>query len=121
LIVDEDLGFVGWLGELCSEVGYLALPALNCRQAMSLVKKFRLDVNVLVVNEGLPGVPEMIESLQRGHTPIKIVVIRNPNADGQAMHGHASLDRPSAWEPISRPEWLKKVRGLLKQAAAKAV
>jgi DNA-binding response OmpR family regulator len=120
LIVDEDLGFVGWLGELFSEAGYRALPALNCRQAISLIKKFKLDVDVLAVNEGLPGISGMIGMLRRPHRPLKIVVIRNPSADHHVFLAHATLERPSGWDPISRPFWLKKVLSVLKQAEARA-
>jgi hypothetical protein len=121
LIVDEDLGFVGWLGELFSEAGYRALPALNCSQAVSLIEKFKLDVDVIAVNEGLAGVAGMIGLLRRDHRPLKIVVIRNPAGEGLAeIPAHATLDRPSGWEPISRPDWLKKVLSVLEQAEAKA-
>jgi hypothetical protein len=109
LIVDADLGFVGWLGELFSEAGYRALPALNCRQAVSLIRKFKLDLDVLAVNEGLPGVLGMIEKLRRAHRSLRIVIIREPAVDGVPIRAHATLDRPSAWEPISRKVWLKKV------------
>ena len=122
LIVDEDLGFLGWLGDLFNEAGYRALPALNCRQALSLIKRFKLDVDVLAVNEGLPGVSGMIGMLKRAHRPLKIVAIRNPAADGlEEIPAHATLERPSGWEPISRSDWLKKVLSVLKQAEAKAV
>jgi len=121
LIVDEDLGFVGWLGELFSQAGYRALPALSCRQAISLIKRFKLDVDVLAVNQDLPGVPGMIGMLRRPQRPLKIVVIRDHRGDGiVSIPAHATLERPSAWEPISRPVWLKKVQGALKQAEAKA-
>jgi len=120
LIVDEDLGFVGWLGELFNEVGYRALPALNCRQAISLIKKFKLDVDVLAVNAGLPGVSGMIGMLRRPNRPLKIVVIRSSPADMRVVLAHATLERPTGWEPISRPVWLKKVLSVLKQAEARA-
>jgi hypothetical protein len=120
LIVDEDLGFVSWLGELFCEAGYRALPALNCRQAVSLIKKLDLDVDVLAVDEGLPGVCEMIGMLRRPRRLLKIVVIRNPAVEEHDIPAHATLDRPSGWEPISRPVWLKKVLSVLKQAEAKA-
>jgi hypothetical protein len=96
LIVDEDLGFLGWLGELLTEAGYRTLPALNCRQAVSLIKKFKLTVDVIAVNEGLPGVSGMLSTLQRTHPPLKIVAIRNPAANhSKGIPAHATLERPS--------------------------
>lgn len=122
LIVEEDLGFLGWLGDLFTEAGYRALPALNCRQAISMIKKFKFDVDVIAVDEGLPGVPAMIGMLKRSHRPLKIVAIRDPTVEGrEEIAAHATLERPSGWEPISRSDWLLKVLQVLKQAQAKAV
>jgi hypothetical protein len=121
LIVDVDLGFVGWLGELFSEAGYRAVPALNCRQASSLIKKFRLDIDVIAIDAALPGASGMIELLQRSRRPLKIIAIRDPGGEWPAeIPRHATLDRPSGWEPISRPGWMKKILRVLKQAEAKA-
>jgi DNA-binding response OmpR family regulator len=122
LIVDEDLGFLGWLGDVFNEVGYRALPALNCEQAVSLIHRFKLDVDVLAVDVELPGVMGMIAMLKRAHRPLKIVAIRNTDADASmAIPAHATLERPSGWEPISRSDWLRKIVNVLKQAEAKAV
>jgi len=121
LIVDEDLGFLGWLGDLFSEAGYRALPALSCRQALALIRQYDLDVDVLAVDEGLPGVSGMIGLLQRARRPLKIVAIRSRTSDYVAdIPAHATIERPSGWEPISRPLWLKKVLAVLKQAEARA-
>jgi hypothetical protein len=119
LIVDEDLGFVGWLGELFREAGYRTLPALNCRQAVSLIKKFKLNVDVIAVNEGLPGVSGMIGTLKRARRPLKIVAIRDPAANPmQGIPADAILERPSGRDPISRPDWLQNILNVLKQADA---
>lgn len=121
LIVDEDLGFLFWLEDLFHQAGYRAVPALNCRQALALTRKLQLHVDVVAVYEGLPGVSEMIGTLNGAHRPLKIVAIRNPGTVGSAdFPAHASLDRPSGWEPISRPDWLKKILSVLQQAESKA-
>ena len=122
LIVDEDLGFLGWLGDLFNEAGYRAVPALNCEQAVSLINRFKLDVDVVAVNDELPGVMGMIGMLKRAHRPLKIVAIRTAGADvSMAITAHATIERPSGWEPISRSDWLQKILNVLKQAEAKAV
>jgi len=122
LIVDEDLGFLGWLGDLFNEIGYRALPALDCEQAVSLINRFKLDVDVVAVNDELPGVMGMLGMLKRAHRPLKIVAIRTANADvSMLIPAHATIERPSGWEPISRSDWLQKILSVLKQAEAKAV
>ena len=122
LIVDKDLGFLSWLGDLFMEAGYRALPALTCTHAISLVKKFKLDIDVLVVDEELPGISGLIGVLRSPQRPLKIVVIRDSGATAtKDIPSHATLDRPLAWEPISRADWLNRVLTVLKRAEKKAV
>src|ERR1700733_182860 len=53
LIVDHDLGFLMWLGELFAELGCQAVPAFNCRQALALIERFDLSLTILVINPEL--------------------------------------------------------------------
>src|SRR5579864_7603483 len=39
LIVDDDLGFVWWLGDIFNEAGARCVPALSCGAAMVLTKR----------------------------------------------------------------------------------
>jgi DNA-binding NtrC family response regulator len=116
-IVDNDLGFVWWLGEVFTEAGCRTLPALSCEQALALIKSLDLGIDLLVVNPQLPGVVKMLQSLSRAHPNLKIVAIGKASA---ALRPQASLERPSASDSISRPEWLKKVRKLLKEVSSTA-
>jgi ActR/RegA family two-component response regulator len=118
LIVDDDLGFVWWLGELFHEAGYRPVPALSARQAISLVKEVNLKVAVAVVNPELRGARKLIKTLRQAESRlVKIVLIRDPTALTTVVVGaHAILERPSDWEPPSRHEWLRKLRRILKEA-----
>ena len=120
-IVDDDLGFVWWLGAIFTEAGCRALPALSCEQALSLIKKLNVGIDLLVLNPQLPGISGMLQVLSRTHGNFKIVVIGNTSPTLTAtIHPQANLERPSFSEPISRPAWLKKVRKLLREVAAAA-
>jgi DNA-binding NtrC family response regulator len=120
-IVDDDLGFVWWLGEIFTEAGCRALPALSCEQAVSLLKKLNVAIDLLVVNLQLPGVPGMLQKFTRAKGTFKIVAIGNASPVlTAAIHPQASLERPSGFGSISRADWLKKVRKLLKEVAAAA-
>ena len=115
LIVDDDVGFILWLGEMLTETGYQAVPALHLRQAMTLVKKLALRVDVLVVNPKLPGAMQAVKSLARAHPQLRVVLIRDPSEPPSEPldRNHPTLERPSAWEPISRPQWIVKIRKVL--------
>lgn len=114
LIVDEDLGFVWWLGQIFSQAGCQVVPTLNAGQMVSLTQDLNLKVDLIVVNPELSGVPEMIRTLSTSRPP-KIVAIRNHNTDvGSSLHADATLERPSGWGPVSEKEWLECVRRLVK-------
>lgn len=112
LILDEDLGFVFWLGEIFSEAGCRTVPALNSAQALSITRELKLQVDIVVVDLGLAGVSAMIQAMSDGRS-LKIVAIRGDDDAGYAIQPHATLERPSASSPFSREDWLARVRRLL--------
>ena len=120
-IVDDDLGFVWWLGEMFTEAGCRALPALSYGQAISLNKSLNVGIDLLVLNPNLPGVVGMLQVLRRAYPNFKIVLIGDASPPLSAsIRPQANLERPSSLEPISRAEWAKRVRKLLKDVAAAA-
>ena len=120
-IVDNDLGYVWWLGEVFTEAGCRTLPSLSCEQALALFKRLNVGIDLLVVNPQLPDVVKMLRLLSRAHPNLKIVAIGNAFAAIPAdLRPQASLERPSPSDPISRAEWIKKVRRLLKEVASAA-
>ena len=120
-IVDNDLGFVWWLGEVFTEAGCRALPALSSEQAISLMKKLDVGIDLLVVNPQLSGVGGLVHGLTRAHPKLKIVAIGELSPGlAAAIRPQANLERPAASEAISRSEWVKKVRKLLKEVSVAA-
>jgi hypothetical protein len=120
-IVDDDLGFVWWLGEIFTEAGCRALPALSCEQAVSLNKSLDVGIDLLVLNPSLPGVIGMLQILRSVHPNFKIALIGHASpALSTAIRPQANLERPSSSDPISRLDWLRKVRKLLQDMAAAA-
>jgi DNA-binding NtrC family response regulator len=120
-IVDDDLGFVWWLGEIFAEAGCRALPALSCEQAVSLMKKLDVGIDLLVLNPQLPGVIGTLQILSSANANFKVVAIgKVAPALATAIHPQANLERPSGSDSISRLEWVKKIRKLLKEVATAA-
>jgi DNA-binding NtrC family response regulator len=115
LIVDEDLGFVWWLGQIFSQAGCQVVPTLSSDQTVSLARDLNLKVDVIVVNPELSGISELIQTLSATRRP-KIVAIRNHDSNVRvALPAHATLERPSGWGPVSEKEWLESVRRLVKE------
>lgn len=119
LIVDEDLGFVWWLGQMFSEAGCQVVPALSSEQTDSFTRNLKVDV--IVVNPELAGVTELIRAMSATRKP-KIVAIRNHNTGaGGAFRADATLERPSGWGAVLQNEWLGCVRRLVKDVQATRV
>ncbi len=122
LIVDHDLGFVMWLGEIFSELGCVAVPALHCRQALALSERFDLPITILLVNPELRGAERMIHTLVAANPGVRLVLIREGTADhlGAApidVRVRQTLEHPLPGDAISRPDWVAKIRRLLSPSA----
>lgn len=115
LIVDDDVGLIFWLGEIFGKAGWNLVPAMNCRQAVSLAAMWDLYIDLIVVNPALSGVIDMVQTLNRVHRP-KIVIIRDPDVEAP-IPADATLDRPDIETPESRAEWAERVRELLRKIA----
>jgi len=121
LIVDHDLGFVCWLGELLAQAGYQAVPALNSRDAVRLATDLHLPIDVAIVDPGLRGVSKAIETVSNLYPSLRTVAVRSPGHDMiDAIDAKATLERPSSSARISRQECLKSIRRVLKNARAAA-
>jgi hypothetical protein len=113
-IVDDDLGFLWWLGELFHEARCQTIPALSCDDALSLMKKVKVGADLIIVNPHLPGVSAMLDTLRWANRNLKIVTLRDPS-EPDTEQAKITLERPSGRDRLSRAAWLKKIRKLLKQ------
>ena len=56
----------------------------------------------------------MITALKRTGITLGVVVIENGNTKVfSAFEYQGKLVRPDGWKPLSRPEWLRKLRSLV--------
>lgn len=114
LIVDNDFGFVFWMGEIFTEAGCHVVPALDCTEAISITKELNLKIDLVVVDQQLPGVSDMIRTLQGPNRLVKIIVIQDRHIQAiRTIPAQAILARPSSREPISHGEWVDRVRKIL--------
>lgn len=129
LIIDHDLGFLMWLGEVFLEAGCAAVPALHCRQALAVAKRLTPPITMLLLSPELPGAARTVKALTAANPAMRVVLIRNSPAHAEGgsvrcgiqnpsgIRARSTLERPSPWEPISRPEWVSKIRRLLAQCS----
>jgi hypothetical protein len=113
---------VFWLGEIFTELGCHAAPALDCTEAVSITSALNLTIDLVVVNPRLRGVSKMMKKLSRADRSLKVVVIRDGNVEAiSGLPAHAILERPVGRAAISRERWLNRVRKILRDVLVAGV
>jgi CheY-like chemotaxis protein len=115
LIVDNDLGFVYWLGCTLSAAGYLALPAFKCEDATDLVNRLNIGVDLLVVDTSMPGATELVEALEGAHHQFKVIAVKGYRREPDPIFQRADAcqDRGPCADDDLEAAWLDTVRGVI--------
>lgn len=64
LIVDDDIGFVMWLGQALANGGLIAFPALSGEEALARIRDLKLTPILAIVNTKLSGSKKLIRAIQ---------------------------------------------------------
>lgn len=117
LIVDDDLGFLFWLGHALGAAGYEPLPASTPADAHSLLQHFSLPLDLLIVNPALPRIVEFVESLRSSHTALKIIAAASAG-DTRIGRVDAYCNKPAVPDEEAKSRWLEVVRHTLESRPA---
>jgi DNA-binding NtrC family response regulator len=117
VIVEEDVGFLLWLGQLLADAGYRTIPASNCRQAMTHIRELGIPIHLAVLDLKLRGATSMLQTLEAAHRGLRIVVIGDPAGGVPArIPASAILEKPRNWANILRGDWLQRINQALADA-----
>ena len=109
LVVDQDLGFVFWLGRLLADAGYSSLPALSCPEALSRVRMLGIKPDAVIADPALPNFHRMLQTLKHANGDMRLIAVRTPGYNiPPDLHPGATVDRPLA-EPESTSDWLLRI------------
>jgi len=113
LIVDRDLGFVFWLGQILDAAGYVAVPAKGVANAAEIVVKLRLSVDVLVAPMDEDGLHEFVERLRCSSPDLHVVALANEEdpAGATPPPGAVWKRKPQHRDEAAKSEWLGLIRG----------
>jgi DNA-binding NtrC family response regulator len=116
LIVDDDLGFVFWLGHALDAAAYSALPARTIPDAALLIMQLNLTVDVLLINPRLSGGHDFIATLHRSQGHVKVIGILDYGRQLSHIKGvSAHHTKPTVLDEDSKNDWLQCIRGVLMQ------
>jgi DNA-binding response OmpR family regulator len=102
LILDDDPGFLFWLGALLGELGYKTFPALNVPEALVCAQKLKLEIDLLIVNPLQTGAADFINTLRRSKGTVKVL----------ALSDHQTVDLPVVNASLGKPDQLDQNTGI---------
>jgi hypothetical protein len=120
LVVDNDLGFLYWLGCTLCAAGYMALPAKNSQSASELLSRLNVGIQLLVVNSAMRGARTFVEALRRSQRNLKVIALIGGGEERVAPFSgaDASQHKRSGRGEFSEMEWLETIEGVLARDAA---
>lgn len=101
LIVDDDLGFVMWLGQVLSKGGFLPVPARTGAEALARLKDFGVTPDLAIVNPGVHGGASLIENLKPKTSVFSLEV---PAAGARGVMKRSTPEEPAG------EKWVAKVK-----------
>jgi len=119
LIVDDDLGFVFWLGRALDESGCAAFPARSIPDAGALLRELKVSLDLLIVNPTLPGTAGFIEGLRRSGAQFKVIAVTEDVEQpwDSPLGAIATRPKPRGRDDISKWEWLHLILSVLTREA----
>jgi len=121
LILDDELGFVFWLGHLLDAAGYSALPAKSVPDAAMLIMQLDLRVDVLVINLALAGAADFIGAMHRSQVDVKVIgVLNDPAEAAHVPRVNAVQLKASRLSEAEKLGWLECIQRVLAGGGAPA-
>lgn len=119
LIVEDDLGFVFWLGNLLDGEGYAALPAKNVADAAQLIAQLDLIVDLLIINLDVARANEFIAGMHSRNDRCKVIGMLQDPMQNPYIPGVSAIApyRPENLDASARAEWLQCIKQVLTNTA----
>jgi len=108
LIVDEELGFLLWLGAVLGEAGYRAVPAKAVTDGARMARAF--PPNVLVINPELHGAVKFIITLRTHNPDLKVIALSDPT---EAQENVIVVPKLTEITAETRKRWLRAIENVL--------
>jgi hypothetical protein len=120
LIVNRDLGFVFWLGQVLTKAGYQTLPAKSCADGSELISRLNLGIDILVVSNSLASAGVFADALRQSQRRLKVIAVLGAGEEPiSAFSGADATQRPPGWvDEGSETEWLKTIKGVSARGSA---
>ncbi len=116
LIVDQDLGFVFWLGRALDAVGFNALPAKNVADAQRLVEELDVRADVLIADFSTEDIEALVRLLC-DRNPMLRIISTTPGTAGRE-NVHLNMEKPEVPDEEAQRAWIRGIAGLFGAAGS---
>jgi len=120
LIVDDDPTFMSDLERMLLAAGYCVLTASDGNTAVELLEKQRNEIDLSIVDLGLPGINgfELIGAISRRAHSSKVIATTGIYKDihlemSETLGADAAIRKPAPGRPLPEGQWLATVRRLI--------
>jgi hypothetical protein len=109
LIVDNDLGFIFWLGQVLAGANYQPWPACNVLNATAMVAGRHLArLDLLILNPFLRGAAQFLSDLRRSQPDLKVLAL-GVDSDRLARGVNAWQPRPAVADLSAKHTWVLEI------------
>lgn len=113
LLIDNDLGQAFRLGRALDHAGFHTFPARTITDAVDLLSRLHLTVDVLMLDCGTLGAEEFIGVLQSGRRVPRVICL-NGDACHICVRGTDMVCRALAdFSESSRAKWVREIHEML--------
>jgi hypothetical protein len=88
LIIDDDLGFVFWLGHALDQAGCRAFPARNVNDALALASELDIEPGLVITGGSQPGAENLVARWRTRHKDLRVIwLLEEGHEPGLRRHG----------------------------------
>jgi DNA-binding response OmpR family regulator len=111
LLVDNDLGFMFWLGGVLRAAGHDVAPAVTTRAAQSLTRKPGVSIDLLLLSPTVAGARALAEKVRRTHPAVRVVALLDADRSSGPLTWKPDLyyRKPRDSRGVSEARWLELI------------
>ena len=73
IVIDDDLGFVFWLGHAFDQAGYRAFPARNVSDAMALASDLDIEPGLVIIGGAQQGAVALVNAWRQKFNDLQVI------------------------------------------------
>jgi len=122
IVIDDDLGFVFWLGHAFDQAGYRAFPARNVSDAMALTSDLDIEPGLVIIGGAQQGAVPLVKAWRKKFNDLQVIWVEDgmKTTGRHVAEGDWECRRPSFTTAQDSDELLLAINRALEPVAVSA-